>query len=149
MLDFSREVAVALRDDAEKRALEGQITLLLSKLETQKETVERLRSENQGLEDKMRMMKLENDKFLESNRVLKDKFLAAELKCSKLEQNCMDNDVVIESLTTANEQLEVRASFAETRLKEVEEGCSRFEAEVNEKCNGHVKMVEDRIYFNA
>ena len=75
MLDFSRELAVALRDDTEKRALESQITLLLSKLETQNETVERLRSENQGLEDKMKTMKLENDKFLESNRVLKISFL--------------------------------------------------------------------------
>ena len=57
----------------------------------------------------------------------------------------MDNNAVIESLRTANEQLEVRASSAETQLKEVEEGCSHFEAEVNKKCDGRVKMVEDSL----
>ena len=64
--------------------------------------MEQLRSENWDLEEKMKATKLEDDKFLESNRILKEKFLAAELKCSKLEQNCMDNDAVIESLRTAN-----------------------------------------------
>jgi len=48
-------------------------------------------------------------------------------------------------LRTANEQLEIRASSAETRLKEVEEGCSCFETVVNEKCENRAKMVEDSL----